>query len=342
MPPRERFIVTGGSGFVGSNLVAALLGSRPGAEVVIIDDFSSSHFSNIVSACDRAGVAPFHGECIGRCYTSVDWNELLSKPTRAVFHLAAITDTTVMDQIRMLAVNTEGFGPLIDACLKHAVPLAYCSSAATYGTPSQTAARQPFPLSAAGRPNNIYGFSKWLMESVASRAIARAGSNARSSVVGLRYFNVFGPGESAKGKMASMVRQLVRQFSSGQQPRLFKDGSQARDQVYVEDVVNCTLAAAGLPNAGGHLAMPISGVYNVGSGVATSFREIAEAIATTPECAGFTVEYFDMPAHIRAFYQDFTCADIAATHSGLGWRPVWKPREAIARYASLLVKDPTL
>jgi ADP-L-glycero-D-manno-heptose 6-epimerase len=342
MPPRERFIVTGGSGFVGSNLVAALLSANPVAEIVIIDDFSSGHFSNIVSACDRASIPPFHGECIGRCYTSVDWNELLSKPTRAVFHLAAITDTTVMDQARMLLVNTEGFTPLIDACLQHGVALAYCSSAATYGTPPQTAARRPFPPSAAGRPNNIYGFSKWLMESVAARAIARAGTTARSSVVGLRYFNVFGPGEAAKGKMASMVRQLVRQFASGQQPRLFKDGSQARDQVYVEDVVNCTLAAAGLPNRGGYVPDPTSGVYNVGSGVATSFREIAEAIASTPECAEFSVDYFDMPAHIRTFYQDFTCADLSETHSGIGWRPVWKPREAIARYASALMNDQTL
>lgn len=342
MSSRERFIVTGGSGFVGANLVAALLASRPGADVVVIDDFSSSHFSNIVSACDRAKVAPFHGECIGRCYTTVDWNDLLSRPTRAVFHLAAITDTTVMDQPRMLAINTEGFRPLVEACLKHAVPLAYCSSAATYGTPPQTAARVPFPLSAAGRPNNIYGFSKWLMESVASRAIARAGSSARSSVVGLRYFNVFGPGEAAKGKMASMARQLVRQFTSGQSSRLFKDGSQARDQVYVDDVVNCTLAAAGLANAGGHSPNPISGVYNVGSGVATSFREIAEAIASVPSCAGFKVEYFDMPEHIRAFYQDFTCADISATTTGLGWRPVWNPRQAVARYAALLCEDPTL
>jgi len=342
MAQRERFIVTGGSGFVGSNLVAALLAGRPGCEIVIVDDFSSSHFTNIISACNRAGVAPFHGECIGRCYTTLDWNDLLSRPTRAVFHLAAITDTTVMDQTRMLAVNTEGFGQVVDACLKSGVPLAYCSSAATYGTPPQTAARVPFPLSAAGRPNNIYGFSKWLMESVASRAIARSGSSARSSVVGLRYFNVFGPGEAAKGKMASMVRQLVRQATQKQTPRLFKDGSQARDQVYVDDVVNCTLAAAGLANPGGSLSSPISGVYNVGSGVATSFADIAEAIASVPALAGFKVEYFDMPEHIRAFYQDFTCADISASASGLGWRPVWKPRDAIARYAGLLLGDPSL
>lgn len=342
MAQRERFIVTGGSGFVGANLVAALLASRPGCEVVIVDDFSSSHFSNIISACDRARTGPFHGECIGRCYTTLDWDDLLSRPTRAVFHLAAITDTTVMDQTRMLAVNTEGFRPVVDACLKHAVPLAYCSSAATYGTPPQTASRVPFPLSAAGQPNNIYGFSKWLMESVATRAIARAGSSARSSVVGLRYFNVFGPGEAAKGKMASMVRQLIRQATQGQTPRLFKDGSQARDQVYVEDVVNCTLAAAGLPNAGGYMPSPISGVYNVGSGIATSFRDIADAIASVPRFEGFKVEYFDMPEHIRAFYQDFTCADISASESGLGWRPVWKPREAIARYAALLAEYPSL
>lgn len=342
MATRERFIVTGGSGFVGANLVAALQAAHPGGHIVVIDDFSSSHFTNIVAACDRAGVAPFHGECIGRCYTSVDWKALLSTPARAVFHLAAITDTTVMDQGRMLAINTEGFAPLVEACLHAGVPLAYCSSAATYGTPPQTAQRQPFPLAAAGRPNNIYGFSKWLMESVASRAIARAGSRARTPVVGLRYFNVFGPGEAAKGKMASMVRQLVRQATQGQTPRLFKDGSQSRDQVYVDDVVNCTLAAAGLANPGGSLPEPISGVYNVGSGAATSFREITEAIASVPRFKDLRVEYFDMPESIRAFYQDFTCADISATTRGLGWRPVWKPRDAIVRYAELLAQDSSL
>ena len=269
-------------------------------------------------------------------------SELLRKSTKAVFHLAAITDTTVMDQSRMLAVNTHGFEPLAAACLQANVPLAYASSAATYGTPQETQQRKSFPTSAAGRPNNIYGFSKWLMEGVHHR-LAAAGTGS-ASIVGLRYFNVYGPGESYKGKMASMVRQLVRQAIEGKTPRLFADGSQARDQVYVDDVVNATLAAAGIGNGLGTTSItnPRSGIYNVGSGIATSFNDIVAAIRHVPELQNLKAEYFEMPASIREFYQDYTCADLSGNKDGLGWMPVWKPADAIAVYAHMLVKDSRL
>lgn len=336
MASEAHYIVTGGCGFVGSNLVAQLLKRRPGCHVSIIDDFSSGNFANVISACDRAGVPPFQGECIGSCYTSLKMSEVLEKSTKAVFHLAAITDTTVMDQSRMLAVNTHGFELLAAACLQANVPLAYASSAATYGTPPETHERKSFPIASAGRPNNIYGFSKWLMEGVHHRLAATR--TDRYSIVGLRYFNVYGPGESYKGKMASMVRQLVRQAIEGKTPRLFADGSQARDQVYVDDVVNATLAAAGIGN-GLESTSPRSGVYNVGSGIATSFNDIVAAIRLVPELQNLKVEYFEMPAAIREFYQDYTCADLSGNKEGLGWMPTWKPADAIAAYAHMLVKD---
>ncbi len=336
MATEAHYIVTGGCGFVGSNLVAQLLKRRPGSRITIIDDFSSGNFANVISACDRACVPPFQGECLGSCYTTLKFSELLAKSTKAVFHLAAITDTTVMDQSRMLAVNTHGFEPLAAACLHAHIPLAYASSAATYGTPPETQQRKAFPISSAGRPNNIYGFSKWLMEGVHHKLTA-AGTGT-SSIVGLRYFNVFGPGESYKGKMASMVRQLVRQAIEGKTPRLFADGSQARDQVYVDDVVNATLAAAGI-GAGTETTTPRSGVYNVGSGIATSFNDIVAAIRLVPELKNLNAEYFEMPASIREFYQDYTCADLSGNKEGLGWLPAWKPADAIAAYAHMLVKD---
>jgi len=348
MTVRERFIITGGSGFVGSNLVAALLGSRPGAEIVIIDDFSSSHFSNVVSACDRANVAPFHGECIGRCYTSVDWNDLLSKPTRAVFHLAAITDTTVMDQQRMLAINTEGFRPLVDACLKHGVTLAYCSSAATYGTPPQTAARVAFPISAAGRPNNIYGFSKWLMESVASRAIARAGGSARSSVVGLRYFNVYGDREQHKGRMASVAYHFFNQFRAEGHVRLFEgsggygDGEQRRDFVSVEDVVRVNLHFLRNPDC--------SGIFNCGSGKAQAFNDVAVAVINTlrgnegrpalslPELQQQQlIRYIPFPGDLRGKYQSYTQADLSALRAAGYGEPFLTVEQGVSRYVAQLL-----
>jgi ADP-L-glycero-D-manno-heptose 6-epimerase len=152
-------------------------------------------------------------------------------------------------------------------------------------------------------------------------------------VVGLRYFNVFGPGEGRKGKMASMVWQLAQQVLAGERPRLFTDGSQARDQVYVDDVVDCTLAAAGLGKKA-----PRPGVYNLGSGVATSFNQMADAVRAA---VGLNeqerpTEYFDMPADVRAFYQDYTCADMSETTKGLGWKPRHEPGAAMREYVAFL------
>ncbi len=136
--------------------------------------------------------------------------------------------------------------------------------------------------------------------------------------------------------MASMVFQLATQMLKGERPRIFQDGSQARDQVYVEDVVDCTIAAAGL----GDRKRIEPGVYNLGSGVATSFNEIIAALREAlaiPERERPT-DYFPMPASIRAFYQDYTGADMTQTERRLGWKPKWKPREAIIEYARYLAR----
>jgi len=222
------------------------------------------------------------------------------------------------------------------ACAEAGVPLVYASSAATYGTPREAGERAPFPLEAAGRPDNVYGMSKWLMEAaharVAAEHLERHGRDPW--IVGLRYFNVFGPGERLKGKMASMVWQLGTRLLAGERPRLFADGSQARDQVYIDDVVGCTLAAAGL----GKRADPAPGVYNLGSGVATSFAEVLSALREALEIpeSSLATEYFEMPPAIRAFYQTWTCADLSATAPGLGWKPAFRPSDAVRRYAAFM------
>jgi ADP-L-glycero-D-manno-heptose 6-epimerase len=330
----SRYVVTGGAGFVGSNLAAALTARDPDAEIIVIDDFRSGSFANLVEAFARKGLAPFSGIVLPLPAEDLEFDELLSSTqVDAVFHLGAITDTTEADQVEMLAVNTVPMIGIMSACVGAGVPLVYASSAAVYGTPPQAKERRPFPLDAAGTPSNVYGFSKWLMECEHRRFVAPATANP-PHIVGLRYFNVFGPGESRKGKMASMVYQLARKMLAGEAPRLFRDGSHARDQVYVDDVVACTMAAAGL----GDKPAPTPGVYNVGSGVATSFNAMIDAIraALGLKPGELPTDYFDMPRDIRAFYQDYTCADLSATKAGLGWTPAHDPVAAIRTYASML------
>jgi len=331
--PTKTFVITGGCGFVGSNLTAALAKRFPGAALVVVDDFRSGSFANIVGAFSRAGLAPFNGEVHPASFGGFGWRSYFSSwEVSAVFHEAAITDTTVTDEPEMLRVNAEESRALMEACAESGVPLVYASSAATYGNPAEARDRRPFPLGAAGRPNNVYGFSKWIMEGE-HRRLAAASERA-PRFVGLRYFNVFGPGESRKGKMSSMIYQLAQQMLAGKRPRLFADGNQARDQVYVDDVVECTIAAAGL----GEGEKPVPGVYNVGSGAATSFNEIIGALRRGLGIGDgdLATEYFDMPPSVREFYQDYTCADLSETQRGLGWKPRWKPSDAIAHYAGVL------
>lgn len=333
----KSFIVTGGCGFVGSNLCASLQSRFPGCNVIVIDDFRTGSTGLLTEACVRAGQSGFGGRVIPEGVERVNFFDLIEveRPS-AVFHLGAITDTTEADEQVMLRVNTEPFGPMLRACVEAGVPLVYASSAATYGTPAQARERASFPLGAAGRPGNVYGMSKWLMELEHARAARehRERTGLEPWVVGLRYFNVYGPGERLKGKMASMAYQLAGQILSGQRPRLFTDGSQARDQVHVDDIVSCTLAGAGL----GQRPDPTPGVYNAGSGVATSFNEVLAALRRALEVpeSSLPTEYFEMPAAVRAFYQDWTRADMSATEAGLGWKPGLTPAQGIESYGRYL------
>lgn len=331
-------LVTGGAGFIGSNLVARLATEHPGAELIVIDDLRSSSYANLVEAFGRAGLGPFTGSMHSWSTGEVDWDDLIEAMSPdAVFHLAAITDTTVMDERAMLEANVEGFRDLMIATASREVPLVYASSAATYGTLEQTTTREPFPLDAAGRPNNIYGFSKWLMECEHHR-FAREWerqSDQPAHIVGLRYFNVFGPGEARKGKMASIAYQVAQQMLSGKRPRLFADGSQARDQVHVDDVVSCTIA--------GSMHGVTPGVYNLGSGRATPFADVAVAVREGLGLSEteYEIDYFEMPAHIRSFYQDFTQADMTTTEHGLGWTPSVNPLDGLREYGRwLALQDP--
>lgn len=327
------YIVTGGAGFIGANLVAELMRRERGAHVYVVDDFRTGSYASIVEACVRADVGPFTGTVMPDDVAELNWHPAIEglRP-KAVFHLAAITDTLEFDEKKMLAANSAPFPDILDACAGAGVPLVYASSGATYGTPPHSGSRTPFPESAAGFPLNVYGFSKWLMDAELARNFERCERDGeqRPHAVGLRYFNVFGPGEARKGKMASMVWHLTNQVLDGGRPRLFRDGEHERDQVFVEDVVACTLAAAS-PGA-------TPGIYNCGSGRTTSFNEMIEAIN---KALGTDIEpeYFDMPETMRATYQHYTCADMSRTANGLGHRPRCSPMDAMIRYARHILTE---
>ena len=296
-----RALVTGGAGFVGSNLVLEL--ERRGASVVVLDDFSSGHFENLKG---------FKGDCVaGDVSKPAEWVGRIGA-VDVVYHQAAQTDTTVMDQKRMMEVNVEGFRNVLAFALESGVKrVVYASSAGTYGS-------GPVPMreAQAPAPMNVYGFSKMVMERVADAYVKE---EPALKVVGLRYFNVFGPGESHKGKAASMIWQLYGQMKTAKRPRIFRAGEQYRDHIYVKDVVAANLKAAEAPS---------SGVFNVCTGKATDFNEVVAALNAT---LGTRLEpdYFENP---YSFYQNETQGDPAAAAAGMGFKASWAFRDGVADY----------
>lgn len=329
----KTIIITGGAGFIGSNLAAQFAKRLPGARVVVVDNFRSGSVTNLVDAYAFAGAGPFEGEVIPRAVSEIDWPRLVrERGPAAVFHLGAITDTQICDERLVIDENLGAFhardaSSMLRACADNGVPLVYASSAAVYGSPPSAARRAAFVEADAGHPKNVYGFSKWLMECEHAK-FATAHPAAR--IIGLRYFNVFGPGESRKGRTASMICRLAGQLIRGERPRLFHDGFQARDFVPVLDAVDATLAASGL-----FADAPAPGVYNVGAGQAITFNTVLSALreALGASEARLPTEFIEMPPAIRAFFQDFTQADMSRAATGLRWKPGRDVREAIRDYA---------
>jgi ADP-L-glycero-D-manno-heptose 6-epimerase len=306
----ERILVTGGAGYIGSNIAAALL-KRPGTDVVVVDDFSSGDWRNLI-----------HVDCEVRaadCDDPALLEEIADGAFSAIFHEAAITDTTVMDQRLMIEVNTNAFANLLDACQISGTRLIYASSAGTYGN-----SPAPNRVGAGEEPENIYGFSKLAMDRIASRRY----ESQSAPIIGLRYFNVYGPGETHKNeksgnKTASMMLQLYEQVKAGNQPRLFKHGEQQRDFVYIRDIIGANLAA---------LNAPRSGVCNVGSGLARSFNDIVNILAQALDMQ-LEIEYFDNPF---SFYQNHTEAELSLSHELLNWQPEWTLEKGMTDYIALL------
>ncbi len=303
----ERILITGGAGFIGANLAAALV-KKPATEVVVLDDFSFGSWKNLL-----------HVDCEVRAGSIADpslHQEIAAGAFSAILHEGAISDTTVLDQRLMLETNTNAFAAMLEASVSSGTRIIYASSAATYGN-----AAAPNTVGGEEEAANIYGFSKLSMDRIARRWYDRH----PSVIIGLRYFNVYGPGEAHKGTTASMMLQLYNQVMDGKQPRLFKHGEQMRDFIYIRDVIDANLAA---------LKAPRSGVCNVGSGKARCFNDVVTNLETRLD-RKLNVEYFDNPFD---FYQNHTEAEMEATRELLNWSPVWDLEKGMAEYISLLQK----
>ena len=298
-----RCLVTGGAGFIGSNLAVEL--ERRGHEVAVLDNFRVGNMRNLDG---------FEGDIIDADVRDFEW---ISAAADAIFHQAAITgvvnpsDGSMIGDDYIEDVNFRASRRLFEFCSKRNIPLVYASSAATYGM-----SPAPQREDDAGSPTNAYGTSKWQFDKFVIE------STFENLVVGLRYFNVFGPRENFKGRLASMVFQLYLQMSSGKRPKIFRYGEQKRDQVYVKDVVSATISALGADE---------SCIVNVGSGEGITFNRVVAALNSALSTS-LDPEYIDNP--YSSFYQTETQADLSLAKEKLGYLPRWEFEAAVKDYVA--------
>ncbi len=191
--------MTGGAGFIASNLTLTLQEKFPDARLTVIDDFRSGNFKNL---------AGYHGDFVAQNLASLNWPEQFGdEKFDAIFHLASITDTTNHDQLEQVHDNVESFRRILNFARPTKTRIVYASSAATYGPATEASVE-----SNGAAPANVYAFSKVIMDNIARRAVAESPDWI---IVGLRYFNVYGPREGHKGVPASMVYHLSRQIRPG-------------------------------------------------------------------------------------------------------------------------------
>jgi ADP-L-glycero-D-manno-heptose 6-epimerase len=290
-------LVTGGAGFIGSNVVAAL-NDAGRADVVVCDGLGHDGKWRNLAKRRLADIVP--------PAELPSW--LKGRRLDAIIHLGAISETTATDGDLVIETNFRLSMRLLDWCTANATPLIYASSAATYGDGAQGFCDDP-SLTALKtlRPMNLYGWSKHLFDMAVAERAAR-GDKLPPQWAGLKFFNVFGPNEYHKGGMMSVLARRFDDIRAGRVVQLFKshregiaDGDQRRDFIYVDDVVRVMMWLLATPS--------ISGIFNVGTGNARSFRDLMlsayAALGTAPN-----IQYVDMPEAIRGSYQYFTQSNV--------------------------------
>jgi ADP-L-glycero-D-manno-heptose 6-epimerase len=323
------YLVTGGAGFIGSHVVAAL--ADRGDDVTVCDTLGTGDKWRNVAKHDLAGFV--HPEAL-EAYLSAD------PPLDAIFHMGAISSTTETDGDLVLKSNFELSARLWQWCTERQVRLVYASSAATYGDGSAGFVDFDSPEELARlRPLNLYGWSKHQFDRWVARRVERGGPTPPQRV-GVKFFNVYGPNEYHKGSMQSVVAHLYPKVARGEPARLFKsyrpeypDGGQLRDFVYVRDCVDVMLWLADNPS--------ISGLFNIGSGQARSFLNLAHAtlaaLGKQPH-----VEFVEMPETLRKKYQYFTQADLTRLRAAGYQKPMTTLEAGVGDYVQryLATDDP--
>jgi ADP-L-glycero-D-manno-heptose 6-epimerase len=298
-------LVTGGAGFIGSNVVAAL--NDAGRSDVAVCDLlgHDGKWRNLAKRQLAEFVPPAQ---------LMDW--LKGRKLDAIVHLGAISETTATDGDLVIETNFRLSMRLLDWCTANAVPFIYASSAATYGDGEQGFADDPSPPALKQlRPMNLYGWSKHLFDMAVIDRATR-GEKLPPQWAGLKFFNVFGPNEYHKGTMMSVLARRFADIKVGRPVQLFKshragiaDGDQRRDFIYVDDVLRVMMWLLATPK--------VSGLFNVGTGTARSFKDMMLA-AYGALGAAPNIQYIDMPEQIRGSYQYFTESKVDRLH-GAGY-----------------------
>ena len=290
-------LVTGGAGFIGSNVVAAL-NDAGRADVAVCDLLGHDGKWRNLAKRQLADIVPPS--------ELADW--LKGRRLDAVIHLGAISETTATDGDLVIETNFRLSMRLLDWCTATGTPFIYASSAATYGDGAEGFRDdQSLPALKALRPMNLYGWSKHLFDLAVAERVER-GDKLPPQWAGLKFFNVFGPNEYHKGTMMSVLARRFDDIKAGRPVQLFKshregiaDGDQRRDFIYVDDVVRVMMWLLASPS--------VSGIFNVGTGKSRSFRDMMlSAYAALGTAAN--IQYVDMPETIRGSYQYFTEGDV--------------------------------
>ena len=313
---QKTVLITGAAGFIGSNLCFYFQDNYPDCTIIALDCFRSGEtFSNgnLKSFGHFKNLLGFNGIVISG---DINDNKLLESLEKNylfdyIFHQAAISDTTVLEQDIMLKTNVNAYESLLKIAIKHNANMIYASSAATYGDSDR------FEVGYE-KPNNVYGFSKFMMDNITYEYLKK---DLNISIVGLKYFNVYGPREFYKNKTASMVVQFGHQILKGLTPKLFEGSDKIlRDFIYIEDVIQANIKACNPKK---------SGVYNVGTGMARSFEDIVNILQKELEIDNGK-EYIPNP--YIGQYQFFTQANIETTKENLGYEPKFSMEDGIINY----------
>ncbi|CAH8222647.1 ADP-glyceromanno-heptose 6-epimerase [Vibrio aestuarianus] len=309
-------IVTGGAGMIGSNIIKAL-NEKGISDILVVDNLKNGRkFQNLVDL-DIADYMD-RDDFLAQVMAGDDFGSI-----EAVFHEGACSATTEWDGKYIMLNNYEYSKELLHYCLEREIPFLYASSAATYGDTDTFVEEKQYEGAL-----NVYGYSKQQFDNYVRRVWQDAQQHGEklSQVTGFRYFNVYGPREQHKGSMASVAFHLNNQMNAGENPKLFA-GSETfqRDFVYVGDVaaVNLWFMDSG-----------VSGIYNLGTGNAESFQEVAKAVIK--HHGKGEVETIPFPEHLKGAYQEFTHADLSKLRSTGCDHKFKTVAEGVAEYMSII------